>query len=246
MDRTLSSALGNLFDRTVHAFTLFVFGEIDLTVFWQVPRQGRFGHHHLLGVNLSSASARDADAASSFVRTSSLTKRNSILSVASRMTLSVEDPIKVLVTSPSEIGHDFVESGLCILEIAISFKNCAIGQVEFTLELEEADEAFAQRPEAGAPIAKSDASPARFDWIGVTQLTGMLEEHEERVLTVQACFSQPGVYNLNRWRMTVTVLSPISNLLYHDHLGGLNADRTAFTETPSQPHYITVAHATHS
>lgn len=38
---------------------------------------------------------------------------------------------------------------LCILEITISFKNCAIGQVEFTLELEEADEAFAQRPEAG-------------------------------------------------------------------------------------------------
>jgi hypothetical protein len=165
---SLSNSLGNLFDKTVQAFTLFVFGEIDLTVFWQVPRQGRFGHHHLLGINLSSASGRDSDASSLSgsmtagvgsnsgggsggsntgnsggggsntggsssgpgslsrrsstlskrrslsmlsVRTTSITRRNSILSVASRMTLSVEDPIKVLVTSPSEINHDFLEKG---------------------------------------------------------------------------------------------------------------------------------------
>ncbi|RKP08623.1 hypothetical protein THASP1DRAFT_29589 [Thamnocephalis sphaerospora] len=258
---SLSATYGAVFDRFPNVFTLFASHEIDLAVFWRTPQQDHQGHHHVLGVSLSGSSGRDSEAGMSTstgslsrrssviskrrsmsmlsVRTSATTKRHSVMSVASRMALVVEDPIKMLVQSPSEVEHDFKADGICLVDMAIAIKNCAVGTVEYTLDLDEADEAFAQRPEVGAPITKSDASASRFDWIGITHLTGTLRSNEERTVYVQACFSQSGVYNLNRWRMSVVVLTPVPSLSQDGP--AIVTDRATFSETPAMPHFVTIA-----
>jgi hypothetical protein len=75
-------------------------------------------------------------------------------------------------------------------------------------------------------------------------LTGVLQSEQEYTAHVRACFSQPGVYNLNRWRMSVVVITPMSN---PNHEGGpMVMDRTTFSETPTMPHYVMIVNKTMS
>jgi hypothetical protein len=127
----LSATYGGLFDRFPNAFTLFSANEAALAVFWRTGNHRRLGHYHVLGVNLSGSSNRDADAGSSTpgtslsrrssiiskrrsilsMRAASSAKRHSTVSMASRVMLNADDPVKVLVQSPSKIIHDFKQNG---------------------------------------------------------------------------------------------------------------------------------------
>jgi hypothetical protein len=46
-------------------------------------------------------------------------------------------------------ASDSDEYSICLMDMTISIKNCTSGKIEYTLELDEAEEAFAQRPEPG-------------------------------------------------------------------------------------------------
>lgn len=118
-------------------------------------------------------------------------------------------PAKVLLTSASELVHDFSMDGLAFLPVTLSVKNAGASTIRFTLELIEPEEASVQMPHTARmnqnrpTIPRTCPSAFRFDWSGWTKLQGELGPGEEDELRAKASFSRPGIYNLNRWCLTV-------------------------------------------
>ncbi|RKP11275.1 hypothetical protein BJ684DRAFT_22175 [Piptocephalis cylindrospora] len=118
-------------------------------------------------------------------------------------------PAKVLLTSASELVHDFSMEGLAFLPVTLAVKNAGASTIRFTLELTEPEESSVPMPhtarmtQSRPTIPRTCPSAFRFDWSGWTKLQGELGPGEEDELRAKASFSRPGIYNLNRWCLTV-------------------------------------------
>jgi len=75
-----------------------------------------------------------------------------------------------------------------------------------------------------------------FQWTGATIRYGSLAPGEEHTITVMACFTQPGVYDLNRWRLTVNTDDDSHTPSDFQHKEGLQG----FIQMPSAPHLVTI------
>jgi len=122
----------------------------------------------------------------------------------------------------------FVFYRMCQTPIRVVIKNCSWNKhVEYTLEmLSNKDPMSIQKSDgSGIPhgrpslstsasslsIAQLEASNPHanahpFFWSGPTFSTGYLEPLEEVEIVLVACFTQPGVYDINRWRLAVQVV----------------------------------------
>ena len=92
----------------------------------------------------------------------------------------------------------------------------------------------------------------RFDWHGKTKIAGELAPGEVASLKSSACFSRPGVYNLNRWKLTLYRRNTES--LAHSKSQsttslGYSPDENAeekvdivSIQSPTLPHLVSISH----
>eukprot|EP01103_Thecamoeba_quadrilineata_P018971 TRINITY_DN7507_c0_g1_i1.p1 TRINITY_DN7507_c0_g1~~TRINITY_DN7507_c0_g1_i1.p1 ORF type:complete len:860 (+),score=186.81 TRINITY_DN7507_c0_g1_i1:321-2582(+) len=127
---------------------------------------------------------------------------------------SAETSLRYLLEVPSRVVHDFDNMSLCSVPVILRVKNISSESISFFLETFKSSD-----------IKESSDSMGNFRpqyfWAGKT-LTSVsdLPPENEVSLTVTACFSRAGVYNLNRFRLNTT-----------------GSNRAL---TPSQQHLITV------
>lgn len=98
-------------------------------------------------------------------------------------------------------------------------KNCSWNKhIAYTLEMLSSKDPMVPQKAAGASgVAPNDAAHIQdstnphmnahpFFWSGPTFSTGYLEPLAEVEIVLLACFTQPGVYDINRWRLAVQVV----------------------------------------
>jgi hypothetical protein len=117
-----------------------------------------------------------------------------------------ESPVKVIVESEDIYRHNFELERLFIVPITIMVKNCSYNRtVTFSLEMLSAEQARSQIQSRG-PAIQSNVNVFPFHWSGPTLRNGTLLPDESRSLVVRVCFQQAGVYDVNRWRLTVNLV----------------------------------------
>ncbi|KAL7316394.1 hypothetical protein PS15m_005491 [Mucor circinelloides] len=188
-----------------HLFTLYNSGDVDLTLYWDIPQMKRHGHHYIIGVNLGvqqnpfqgnfsdlagkeSRSLFEATAKERALLVSSLTRNRA---------LKDESPIKLKISSPDQQAHDFDKEGLLKVPILVSISNCSWNRSsKYTLELLPSS-----KPEKTSKAGSFNIFP--FHWTGSTVFSGTLKPEEKLDIQVFATFQLPGVYDINRWKLTV-------------------------------------------
>jgi hypothetical protein len=74
-----------------------------------------------------------------------------------------------------------------------------------------------------------------FHWMGSTLTYATLSANEEQTFVVKACFIRSGVYDINRWRLTVKYDQNAS--------GGRNESgggMKGYVQMPNTPHLLTI------
>ncbi|KAG1145052.1 hypothetical protein G6F37_002893 [Rhizopus arrhizus] len=210
-------------------FTLYNSEDVDLTIYWNIPQMKRQGHHYIIGVNLgiqqnpfqgNSSEVMNQQSRTMFEATAK--ERTALINSFTRnRAIKDESPVKILVSAPDKKSHDFEKEGLLKVPICLSLMNCSWNRTsKYTLEL--------------LPWSKTDQKNTNskaylniypFHWNGSTIFTGTLNPEERKDIEVFAIFQLPGVYDINRWKLTVRTDD--------------KEDSEAFVHQPTLPQLIT-------
>uniref|UniRef100_A0A3Q4N2M8 Trafficking protein particle complex subunit 8 n=1 Tax=Neolamprologus brichardi TaxID=32507 RepID=A0A3Q4N2M8_NEOBR len=98
--------------------------------------------------------------------------------------------IKTNLHYPETCTHPFVQESLCLVPVTLTLSNCSLAQVDVIIDL---------RHKSTSP--ESLEVHSSFAWVGQSQYKLQLKPKEVLCLTLQACFLQAGVYNLNTPRV---------------------------------------------
>uniref|UniRef100_A0A671Y481 Trafficking protein particle complex subunit 8 n=1 Tax=Sparus aurata TaxID=8175 RepID=A0A671Y481_SPAAU len=98
--------------------------------------------------------------------------------------------VKTSLHYPETYTHPFVQDSLCVVPVTLTLSNCSLAQVDVIIDL---------RHKGTSPETLEVHSS--FTWVGQTQYKLQLKPQEVLCLTLQACFLQAGVYNLNTPRV---------------------------------------------
>ena len=82
-----------------------------------------------------------------------------------------------------------------------------------------------------------------FHWMGSAFKYATLSANEEQTLVVKACFIRSGVYDINRWRLTVKYDQNASIVSRDYHGGGRNESgggMKGYVQMPNTPHLLTI------
>lgn len=107
-------------ERYAKLFTLYTSGDVDLTLYWDIPQMKRHGHHYIIGVNLGvqqnpfqGTTDPAANKTSSRTMFEATAKERTLLvnSLTRNRALKDESPIKLMVSCPDKQAHDFDKEG---------------------------------------------------------------------------------------------------------------------------------------
>ncbi|RIB08725.1 ER-golgi trafficking TRAPP I complex 85 kDa subunit-domain-containing protein [Gigaspora rosea] len=212
-------------------FPLYNTNDVDLSLYWNIPTLSRQGHHYIIGINLGvqqnpflSQNITTIQSRTLFEQT--VRERNALInSLLKNKNFKDESPLKLVTQCTDVYEHDFRNRSFCVVPIKISVKNCSWNRrIGYTLEMLSSD-----RNETSRSTLHKSVYPTVFQWTGPTSKYSILSANEEQTYIFKACFVRPGVYDVNRWRLTV------------------NFDQTIITDNEnkgegSQEHYATSVH----
>ncbi|CAO3654024.1 unnamed protein product [Mucor hiemalis] len=197
-------------ERYSKLFTLYNSGDVDLTIYWNIPQMKRHGHHYIIGVNLGvqqnpfQGTAADLESKNRTMFEQTAKERSLLVNSLTRnRTLKDESPVKLMVQCPDKQVHDFDKEGLLKVPISISLKNCSWNRTsKYTLELLPWSDQKSNASNKNVPV-KASLNIFPFHWNGSTVFSGSLKPEESADLQAFATFQLPGVYDVNRWKLTV-------------------------------------------
>ncbi|KAI9015853.1 hypothetical protein CLU79DRAFT_335245 [Phycomyces nitens] len=212
-------------------FTLYNSSDVDLTIYWNIPNMKRHGHHYIIGVNLGivqnpfqgQVTASKGNSGRTMFEQTAKERATLLSSLTKNKILKDESPIKLMVKANDAVHHDFEEEGLLGVPVDIILKNCSWNKTAtYTLELMSWTE---------NKVAQSQKRHVANRTCCATVFTGTLHPDEANTLEAQAIFQLPGVYDVNRWKLTVET----SN--YKDE----HPESTGyFVQWPSLPQIVTI------
>ncbi|KAF9116328.1 Trafficking protein particle complex 8 [Mortierella sp. AM989] len=221
-----------------HLFSVYGSNDIDLALFWNIPKMNRRGHHYIIGINLGVQQnpfqpidpADDLDGEGEETETArralyEQTMRDQAALVQA-LTMNPhfrdESPVKISMRSEDCVHHDFTQKRLCSTPVKVVIKNCSWNKhIAYTLEmLPSKDSMVPQKapgsidpPSHGASAIIDSTNPhtnaSSFFWSGPTFSTGYLEPLAEVEIVYLASFTQYGMYDINRWRLAVQVVKAL-------------------------------------
>ncbi|CAG8595408.1 16304_t:CDS:10, partial [Acaulospora morrowiae] len=184
-------------------FTLYNTNDVDLALYWNIPTLLRQGHHYIIGINLGvqqnpfqSPNILASSNRALFEQT--VRERAALVnSLLKNKNFKDESPLKLIIQCADTLEHDFQSQRFCIIPIKILIKNCLWNKrIGFTLEMLPPDS------ETRSTFHKS-VHPTVFQWIGSTFKYATLSAGEVQTFVTKACFVRSGVYDVNRWKLTV-------------------------------------------
>ncbi|KNC98240.1 uncharacterized protein SPPG_06640 [Spizellomyces punctatus DAOM BR117] len=233
-----------------HLFTLYFTDDVDLSLIWETSDGTKCGHHYIMGINLGLqaplqglqagleplAAAAKAAAGRALFETTVREKRALITSLLKPRGKDVS-PLRVILKSELEYRHDFGKQEICSVPITLTIRNTAWANVaNFTLQTAIPDTTVVGQTDIPALDAPG------FYWLGATCSEGRLQPEEETSVTFTACFRRPGVYNVNRWQMNISIDPPHSGT--EDKKGvasaGVKEGTASYVQMPNLPHWVTV------
>lgn len=217
-----------------HLFSVYGSNDIDLALFWNIPKMNRRGHHYIIGINLGVQQnpfqpidpADDLDGEGGETETArralyEQTMRDQAALVHALTTnpqFRDDSPVKIWIRSKDVVHHDFSQSRLCNTPIKVMVKNCSWNKhIGYTLEMISSKDSMVPQKNLGSADSQQPQSAVAdstnphvnanpFFWSGPTFSTGYLEPLAEVEIVLMACFTQHGVYDINRWRLAVQVV----------------------------------------
>ncbi|KAF9320941.1 Trafficking protein particle complex 8 [Podila horticola] len=216
-----------------HLFSVYGSNDIDLALFWNIPKMNRRGHHYIIGINLGVQQNpfQPLDPNDELEEGSEETARRALYEQTMRdqaalvqaLTMNPhfrdESPVKISMRSEDSIQHPFSTKHLCNTPVRVVIKNCSWNKhIAYTLEMLSSKDPMVPQKAAGVSgVAPNDSTQIQdstnphtnalpFFWSGSTFSTGYLEPLAEVEIVLLACFTQPGVYDINRWRLAVQVV----------------------------------------
>ncbi|RKO85395.1 hypothetical protein BDK51DRAFT_32411, partial [Blyttiomyces helicus] len=237
---SLSSSLSSL-------FTLYLTDDVDLALFWEVPDtpQPTQGHHYIIGINLGLQAPLQLQARLGAIAGSSQaaagralyaeTVREKKALVASLLKARQKDvsPVRLIIETSNTITHDF-KNGECVVPVTIHLRNSSsVNIAKYLLEIFSSNPAHSETP---TPVDSTDLA-----WLGTTFATGTLATEAEASVTLLACFPRPGVYDVSRWRLSVSleVAAAAAGVAAVSREEG-PPPAGNYVQTPNLPHWVTI------
>eukprot|EP00002_Diphylleia_rotans_P030706 TRINITY_DN6334_c0_g1_i2.p1 TRINITY_DN6334_c0_g1~~TRINITY_DN6334_c0_g1_i2.p1 ORF type:complete len:377 (-),score=60.05 TRINITY_DN6334_c0_g1_i2:136-1266(-) len=130
-------------------------------------------------------------------------------------------PVRLKLHYPMSVTHDFTKSRLCIVPVTLVIRNCSPSDtIHVTFQATKSNDTT-----PGHSSASISESP--YFWCGSTlSKTERLLPQETVRIPLQPCFSSAGIFNLNRFRISATVVGqtdsinitiPAQHLLHIQH-----------------------------
>jgi hypothetical protein len=100
-------------DRYHQLFTLFNSGDVDLTLYWDIPQMQRHGHHYIVGVNLGvqqnpfQGTINPAGQGRTMFEATAKERTALVNSLTRSRVLKDESPVKLMIDTPDHQSHDF-------------------------------------------------------------------------------------------------------------------------------------------
>ncbi|CAI2163877.1 1745_t:CDS:10 [Funneliformis geosporum] len=229
-------------------FTLYNTNDVDLALYWNIPhsQSQRQGHHYIIGINLGVQQNPFQGSNKSLGHNRALfeaTVRERTLllnSLSKNKNFKDDSPLKLVIQCADIYKHDFEFQSFCIVPVTISIKNCSWNKrIGFTLEMISSDQNETNRSNA---LHKA-ITPMIFHWIGSTFKYATLSANEEQTFVVKACFIRSGVYDINRWRLTVNYNQSATDNSVNGGLGRRNESvggMKGYVQMPNTPHLLTI------
>ncbi|KAF9431013.1 Trafficking protein particle complex 8 [Podila epigama] len=210
-----------------HLFSMYGSNDIDLALFWNIPKMNRRGHHYIIGINLGVQQNpfQPLDPSDELEDGTEETARRALYEQTMRdqaalvqaLTMNPhfrdESPVKISIRSKDSLRHDFSRKSLCNTSVKVVIRNCSWNKhIAYTLEMLSSKDPMVPQKATGTQEAQVqdltnphlNAHP--FFWSGSTFSTGFLGPLAEVEIELLACFTLPGVYDINRWRLAVQVV----------------------------------------
>ncbi|GAB5587594.1 hypothetical protein Unana1_02494 [Umbelopsis nana] len=196
-------------------FALYETNDIDLSLFWEIPKRVdsavplRRGHHYIIGINLAvpqnpfQGKLLSKVAPRVMFEATAKERLQLVNNLTRNRAFKDESPVKIMVKCHDYYKHDFAEEGLITIPVTILLKNCSWSKkVVYTLEFLSSSE-WQSLPPSKASTPKSAQSLNQFHWSGATLQNDTLEPNGTAQLVAHACFQKIGMYDVNRWRLTI-------------------------------------------
>ncbi|KAG9298934.1 hypothetical protein G9A89_015956 [Geosiphon pyriformis] len=223
-------------------FTLYTTNDVDLSLYWNIPNLQRQGHHYIIGINLglqqNPFQVKDLLSITPPNRAlfeQTFRERTLLInSLLKNKHFKDESPLKLSLKCADIHHHDFWTKCLCVLPIIILIKNCSWSKhVNFNLELLSFDENALVRS-----VSQKSLHTNIFHWTGTTYKYGLLSPKEEFKIVAKACFTQPGIYDLNRWRLTVDL--DATGTSEGSLISNTEGKKVGYVQMPNTPHLLTL------
>ncbi|KYQ90212.1 hypothetical protein DLAC_08813 [Tieghemostelium lacteum] len=118
--------------------------------------------------------------------------------------LKIQLPLRFQLHSDLDVNHSFQQNPLCIVPLKLQLMNCSfVHQLNLTVECLLPHE----------NVFDHSSTTSQYFWTGSTKTTIELKPQEIVNLPLYVCFNQPGVYNINRFKLSVK-LSESSKDIY--------------------------------
>ncbi|KAJ3221198.1 Trafficking protein particle complex 8 [Clydaea vesicula] len=216
-------------------FTLYYSDDVDLTLFWEMPatsskEKKRLGHQYIMGINLSLQSPlteiqskflggknMEGIPESRALFEQTVREKKTLINTLLKSKSKEVSPLRIVFNVNENYFHDFIKNGDCVLSFPVVLNNSSsVRSVKFTLELLSAE---------------NGSNLKVMIWSGKNFINGILKPEEEGKYNVFATFASPGIYELNRWKLSVHML---------DDNGNEDKGNSGFIQTPNLNQSITV------
>ncbi|KAJ3087304.1 Trafficking protein particle complex 8, partial [Quaeritorhiza haematococci] len=161
----------------------------------------RCGHHYIMGINLGlqsplqlqtrfgkNVNALQNRIASKALYAQTIREKKAVINSLLKSRQKEMSPIRLVLRAPNEVQHAFgSKDSKCIVPVTVVINNGSwMNVASYALELQSEDGSGLQ-------------------WLGHANRQGTLHPEEEESFVVDVWFPEPGVYDLNRWKLNVSL-----------------------------------------
>eukprot|EP01132_Coremiostelium_polycephalum_P002787 gene2787-3466_t len=131
--------------------------------------------------------------------------------------LKLQIPLRYRLVSELSIKHSFQNEPLCTVPLQIELSNCS-----FVHSLNLSIETLLPHEN----IDQSTQLTSQYFWTGTVRYNIELKPQEKQSLPLHVCFCQPGIFNINRFKINVKINDQTSKEIYSvvQHLINVESD----------------------
>ncbi|XP_061162581.1 trafficking protein particle complex subunit 8-like isoform X1 [Saccostrea echinata] len=103
----------------------------------------------------------------------------------------------------AQVPHNFQNNRIAIVPVTLLLRNCTKASVEILVDTSKSPDRLNNRPEEKYVVPEVQHLTS-FSWVSQTLTKLSLDPSQQRTVHMTACFSKPGIYNVNRLAVFVT------------------------------------------